>query len=99
MKHVRLGSLIVVVCLALAPMAARADVLTVNSILTVQKAGAPIDGMVAMVNDPANTMGMSAGDLVTLRAAGVPEKVIAAVWARVPAPAPTPVPLVPDDAR
>ena len=76
-----------------------AEVLTVNSILTAQKAGAPSDGIVLMVNSPTNTVAMSAGDLVTLRDAGVSERVIAAVWARVPVPAPTPVPLVPDDAR
>jgi len=85
--------------LALATAQVSAEVLTVSSILTAQKAGAPSDGIVAMVNSPTNTVAMSAGDLVTLRDAGVSEKVIAAVWARVPVPAPTPVPLVPDDAR
>jgi hypothetical protein len=92
-------SLLGVFCLALAGASAHAEVLTVNSILTAQKAGARSDGIVAMVNDPSNTVAMSAGDLVTLRDAGVSEKVITAVWARVPAPAPTPVPLTPDDAR
>lgn len=88
-----------VFCLALATATSHAEVLTVNSILTAQKAGAPNGGIVAMVNSPTNTVAMSAGDLVTLRDAGVSEKVIAAVWARVPAPPPTPEPLVPDDAR
>ena len=88
-----------VLSLALAAAPAYAEVLTVGSILTAQKAGARSDGIVAMVNDPANTVGMSAGDLVTLRDAGVSEQVIAAVWARVPAPTATPAPLVPDDAR
>jgi len=92
-------SLLGVLCLALVTTLARAEVLTVNSILTAQKAGAPSDGIVLMVNSPTNTVAMSAGDLVTLRDAGVSEKVIAAVWARVPVPAPTPVPLVPDDTR
>jgi hypothetical protein len=91
--------LLVISCLALAAAPAHAEVLTVSSILTAQKAGAPSDGIVVMVNSPTNTVAMSAGDLVTLRDAGVSEKVIAAVWARVPVPAPTPVPLVPDDAR
>jgi hypothetical protein len=85
--------------LAFAATRSQAEVLTVNSILTAQKAGAPNDGIVAMVNNPTNTVAMSAGDLVTLRDAGVSERVITAVWARVPAPTPTPVPLVPDDAR
>jgi hypothetical protein len=92
-------SLLGVFCLALAAAPAQAEVLTVNSILTAQKAGAPSDGIVVMVNSPTNTVAMSAGDLVTLRDAGVSEKVIAAVWARVPVPAPTPLPLVPDDTR
>jgi hypothetical protein len=86
-------------CLALAAAPALAEVLTVNSILTAQKAGAPGDGIVAMVNSPANSVSMTAEDLFTLRDAGVSEKVIAAVWARVPAPGPTPEPLVPDDTR
>jgi hypothetical protein len=93
------GTLLGVFCLALAAAPAHAEVLTVNSILTAQKAGAPSDGIVVMVNSPDNTVAMSAGDLVTLREAGVSEDVIAAVWARVPAPASTPEPLVPDDAR
>ena len=93
------GSLLGIAWLALTTVPARAEVLTVNSILTAQKAGAATDGIIAMVNDPGNTVGMSAGDLVTLRDAGVSEKVIAAVWARVPAPTPTSAPLVPDDAR
>ena len=42
---------------------------------------------------------MTAGDLITLRNAGVPESVITAIWARIPAPTPAPVPLQPDDAR
>jgi len=99
MKRILRWSLFAVVCAALAAAPALAEVLTVNSILTAQKAGAPNDGIVAMVNNPANTVGMSAGDIVTLRDAGVSESVIAAVWGRVPAPAPAPVPLVPDDAR
>ena len=86
-------------CLALAGAPGHAEVLTVNSILTAQKAGAPSDGIVVMVNSPTNTVAMSAGDLVTLREAGVSEAVIAAVWARVPVPALTPVPLSPDDVR
>ncbi len=99
MRRVNLGSVLAVACLALAAVPASAEVLTVNSILTAQKAGASTGGIIAMVNDPANTVGMSAGDLVTLRDAGVSERVITAVWVRVPPPAPTPVPLTPDDAR
>ena len=99
MKSPIRGYLLGVFCLALAAVPAHAEVLTVNSILTAQKAGASGNGIVAMVDDPSNSVAMSAGDLVTLRDAGVSEKVIAAVWARVPAPAPTPEPLVPDDTR
>ena len=79
-----------VFCLALAAaVPAHSEVLTVDSILTAQKAGAPSQGIVVMVNSPTNSVAMSAGDLVTLRDAGVPEAVIAAVWARVPVPAAT----------
>lgn len=92
-------SLLCVGCFALAAASSRAEVLTVNSILTAQKAGAPSDGIVTMVNNPSNTVAMSAGDLATLRDAGLSENVIAAVWARVPVPAAAPTPLVPDDAR
>lgn len=99
MRYLILGIFLGVSSLALTASPAGAEVLTVSSILTAQKAGAPTDGMIAMINDPANTVGMSAGDLITLRDAGVSERVITAVWARVPAPAPTPVPLVPDDSR
>jgi hypothetical protein len=99
MKSPIRGYLLGVFCLALAAAPARADVLTVNSILSAHKAGAPSDGIVAMVNSPDNTVAMSAGDLVTLRDAGVSETVIAAVSTRVPVPAATPAPLVPDDAR
>ena len=92
MKNSTRWSLLGILCLTLATAATHAEVLTVNSILTAQKAGAPSDGIVAMVNDPSNTVGMSAGDLVTLRDAGVSEAVITAVWARVLAPAPAPMP-------
>ncbi len=96
MKRIVLGSLLGVAMLALSVMAAGAEELTVNSILTSYKAGAPADGIVAMVNNPANSIAMTAGDLVTLRDAGLPEAVVAAVYARLPVPTPT---AVPDDAR
>lgn len=99
MKSVILGSLLGVASLVLGSVPARAEALTVNSILTAQKAGAPTDGIVAMVNNPDNTVNLTAGDLVMLRDAGVSDRVIAAVWARVPATAPTPVAPVPDDPR
>ncbi len=99
MRCVVLGSLLVGVAAAFTAMPAGAEVLTVNSILSAQNAGAPTDGIIAMVNNPTNTVEMTAGDLVTLRDAGVSESVITAVWARVPAPTPTLEPLSPDDAR
>ena len=99
MKSVLVRSLIGVACLALTTLPALAEVLTVNSILTARQAGAKTDGIIAMIDDRANTVDMSTEDLVTLREAGVSEKVIAAVWARVPAPTPTSVALAPDDAR
>jgi hypothetical protein len=99
MKHAGVGALLGVALLALAAVAAGAEELTVNSILAAQQSGASADGIIAMVNTPANTIAMTAGDIVTLRNAGVPETVIMAIWARIPAPTPAPVPLQPDDAR
>ncbi len=99
MKRTFVGALVAVALLALSAVAAGAEELTVKSILAAQNSGAPADGIIAMVNNPANTISMTAGDLVTLRNAGVPEAVITAIWTHVPAPTPAPVPLQPDDAR
>ena len=99
MKRAIVGTLLSVALLVFVAVAAGADELTVNSIVAAHNSGAPADGIIAMVNSPANTLAMTVGDLVTLRNAGVPESVIAAIWARIPAPAPAPVPLQPDDAR
>ena len=93
------GELLGVGLLALVAVAAGAAELTVNSILSAHESGAPADRIITMVNSPDNTVAMTVGDIVTLRDAGVPESVIAAVWARVPAPSPAPGPLQPDDAR
>lgn len=73
--------------------------LTVDSILAAQRSGAPVDGIIAMVDNPANTVAMTAAEIVTLRNAGVPESVITAVWNRIPSPTPAPVPRQPDDPR
>jgi hypothetical protein len=99
MKRILVTALVAVALLVLVAVAASAGELTVNSILTAQQAGAPAEGIIAMVNNPANTITLMTGDLITLRQAGVPEDVISAIWARIPAPTPAPVPLQPDDAR
>ncbi|MFI5168057.1 MAG: hypothetical protein ACHQQS_15725 [Thermoanaerobaculales bacterium] len=98
MKRAIVGAFLSVALLALVAVAAGAEELTVNSILAAQQSGAPAHGIIAMVNNPANTIAMTAGDLITLRKAGVPESVVIAIWARIPAPAQA-VPLQPDDAR
>ena len=89
MRYLVLGVFLGVSSLALTASPAGAEVLTVSSILTAQKAGAPTDGMIAMINDPANTVGMSAGDLVTFRDAesvaespGLPPPVLETCWRR-----------------
>lgn len=87
------------VCVLFAVSWAGAEVLTVDSILAAHRMGAPADGIVATVNDPVNTVSLTTGDLATLRAAGVPESVIAALQARIPAATPAPAPAQPDDAR
>ncbi len=99
MKRPFLCALLGAVVLLSVAAAAGAEELTVKSILTAQQSGAPADGIIAMINSPANTIAMSAGDLVTLRNAGVPESVITAIWAQLPTPTPAPVPLQPDDPR
>ena len=99
MKRVIVCSLLCTVLLALATAVAGAEELTVNSILIAHRAGAKTDGLIAVVSNPANTIAMTAGDLVTLRAAGVPETVLSAIGARGVAPTPPPAPLQPDDPR
>ena len=99
MKRSIIGTLLGVALLALGAATAGATEVTVDSILSAHSSGAPAHGMISMINSPANTVAMSAGDIVTLRNAGVPEAVITAVWNRIPSPAPAPVPLEPDDVR
>ncbi len=85
--------------LVLVALTASADEVTVNSITAAHQAGSSAADIVAMVNLPTASIAMTAGDLVTLRSAGVPEEVIAAVWAHIPAPTRAPTPLQPDDSR
>lgn len=99
MKRTLFGALLGVALLVLAAAVAGAYELTVKSILAAHESGAPADRIVAMVNSPATTVTVTAGDIVTLRDAGVPESVIRAIWAHIPAPAPDVVPLQPDDVR
>ncbi|HSL17162.1 MAG TPA: hypothetical protein VLB51_04580 [Methylomirabilota bacterium] len=99
MKHPIIGILLGVALLAFGAAAAGADELTVDSILSAHRSGAPAYGIISMINNPSNTVAMSAGDVLTLRNAGVPEAVITALWNRIPAPSPAPVPLQPDDDR
>jgi hypothetical protein len=99
MKRTIMRSLFGTALLVLVAAAAGAEELTVNSILSAHKAGAAAGGIIAMVNDPANTIAVTAGDLVTLRGAGVPESVMTAIEARVEAPTPPPDSLQPDDPR
>jgi hypothetical protein len=99
MKCMFSGVFAVVALLAIGGPATMASELTANSILSAQQSGASPDGIIAMVNSPDNTVAMTGADIVTLRNAGVPETVIAAIWARIPGPAPSALPLQPDDAR
>jgi hypothetical protein len=100
MKHTAIIVALLSVALgALVAVTAGAEELTVKDILVAHQAGAPTDGIIAMVNDPANTVAMSAADIVTMRDAGVSESVITAAWNRIPSPAPAPVPRQPDDPR
>jgi hypothetical protein len=60
MRRDVVGALLGAALLALAAVAASAEELTVNSILAARDAGAPVEGLVAMVNSPANTVAMTA---------------------------------------
>jgi hypothetical protein len=99
MKRVVMRSLLAITLLVLATVVASTEELSVNSILIAHRAGATADGIIAVLNDPVNTIVMTAGDLVALRAAGVPERVITVIDAHVAAPAPPALPLQPDDSR
>lgn len=99
MKSFLAECLMGVMLMMLAAVAAGAEELTVESLVKMHRSGAPADIIVDMVNRPDNTIVMTTGDLITLRDAAVPESVIAAVWARLPAPPPAAMPLEPNDAR
>lgn len=99
MKRAIMRSLFGTALIVLVATAAGAEQLTVNSILIAHKSGAAADGIIAMVNDPANTLAVTAADLVTLRGAGVPESVMTAIEARVAAPTHPADSLQPDDPR
>lgn len=99
MKRTVIVAVLGLALVALVATTAAAEQLTLNSILAAQQSGSPADGIISMVNNPANTVAMTAGDLVTLRNAGVSEAVIAAIWAHVPSPAAAQPLLRPDDVR
>ncbi len=99
MKHELLGALFGMALLSFATVVADAEELTVNSLLAAQKSGASAEGIVAMVNSPDNTIAVTAGDITTLRDAGVPEPVITAIFSRLSAQPPAPAALQPDDPR
>jgi len=82
--------------LLLLAVSAFAEQLDVNAILARQKGGTTADALLALVNDPANTLAIKAEDVATLRSAGVPESVIAVIQQKLPAPAPA---AQPDDMR
>ena len=88
------------VLILLAAVAALADEWSAEKVIFAFKAGAGADGLVAQINDPANTVTVVGDqDLARLRAAGIPEAVIQALVARAPRPTPTPVAVTPDDPR
>jgi hypothetical protein len=98
MKRATTGALISLAMLAFVA-AVSAEELTVSSILAAQRSGVSAENMIALVNRGDNSVAMSAADIVTLRDAGVPERVLTVIWARIPAPPPAAMPLQPDDAR
>lgn len=99
MSRMFLRALLGTALLAVVAPTSGADELTVKSISAAQQSGASAEGMIAMINSPDHTVAMTAADIITLRKAGVPENVLAAIWAHIPAATPAPVPLQPDDPR
>jgi len=99
MKRPIVRSLFGTALFVLVAAAAGAEELTVKSILTAHKAGTAADGIIAMVNDPANTIALTTGDVVTLRGAGVPESVMTAIEARLATQIPPATSIQPDDPR
>lgn len=75
-------------CILSMAVSASADEITAQSILIGHRAGASAEGLIAIINDPANSIAIRAEEIDSLRAAGVPESVISAVQARIPAAAP-----------
>jgi len=96
MKYMIFRALIAMALLAGATTVGSADEVNLHSILMAHRAGATTAGIVAVVSDPANTVAVTSADIVTLRAAGVPQGVITAIEARAPDSG---VALQPDDAR
>ncbi len=83
MKLAAPGTLLGITLLVFTSFALSADELTVNSILAAQQSGARSDGIIHMVDDPANTIAITDADIVRLRNEGVPEAVIDAIQTRV----------------
>ena len=86
--------LIVLLVASIAP----AQELTVPEVVAAHRAGAPEEGILRLIRESPAVAPITPADVATLRAAGVPERVIGALASRT-APTPTPVPAVPDDGR
>ena len=84
-----------------AALSVSAEELTVPEVIAAHRAGAPVEGILRLVKESSSVAILGAAELERLRAAGVPEAVIAAMSSRHPTPSPTPAPTSskPDDAR
>ena len=88
----------------LAALPAVAEEITVDKVLAAQSFGVSAEAMLAKVNDPGNTVAaLTQADVDRLRAAGVPEGVVAGLQAKAPKPAavaaPAPAAAQPDNPR
>lgn len=91
---------LIVTCLLIIATVAVADQLTVAEIVAAARAGATQDGILALINNPANTMAPpTLAELAKLREAGVSDAVIQAIQAKAAAAAPATPARVPDDPR
>ncbi len=88
MKKSKMIVALAALLLSLVAITAAAEDISASSIMIGHRAGASAEGLIKLINDPANKISVTAEDLATLRTAGVPESVITAIQARLAAAPP-----------
>ncbi|MCL4809308.1 MAG: hypothetical protein KJ062_16200 [Thermoanaerobaculia bacterium] len=91
-------TLLALLLVAALPMAA--EEITVEKVLSAHAFGAPVESILARINDPANTVPpIPSADVEKLRAAMVPEPVVSALLAKAPPVAPAGTAHQPDNPK